>query len=264
MRTLMITGDHRRHRHYARAVHEAFGLCGLVLETRETMTPPPPEGVNEHDARNWMRHFAARDEAELRHFTDDPPPACPTHRTDKDGLNSDATATFVRDTKPDVALVYGTGLIKPPLLDALPRDTLNMHGGLSPRYRGVATLFWPFYFLEPLCAGMTLHDLVAEPDAGDIVHQATPQLHVDDGIHDIACKAVHAGVDSAVRLLEQFDTRGGWQRHRQRGSGKLFVSTDFKAHHLRVNYDLFDDRMAEHLLAGRLERREPKLIDAFA
>ena len=38
----------------------------------------------------------------------------------------------------DVALIFGTGLIKDPLYSALPADTINMHLGLSPRYRGSA------------------------------------------------------------------------------------------------------------------------------
>ena len=65
-----------------------------------------------------------------------------------------------------------------------------MHLGLSPRYRGSATLFWPFYFLEPQYCGITFHYLLDEPDAGDIIHQTLADLELNDEIFDVAWKLI--------------------------------------------------------------------------
>jgi len=164
---------------------------------------------------------------------------------------------------PDVALVFGSGLIKDPLLSVLPRQTLNLHLGLSPRYRGAATLFWPFYFLEPTYAGSTFHYLLTEPDAGEIVHQVTPELERDDTIHSVACKTVVASAEHCIRLLHMFEHKRGWQSYRQRGSGKNFLGSDFRPEHLRVIYDLFEDNLVALYLDGKLLSKTPTLIRQF-
>ena len=59
----------------------------------------------------------------------------------------------------------------------------NIHGGLSPWYRGGVTHFWPSYLLEPEYTGMTLHELTNDIDGGGIIHQNISSLNIKDGIH---------------------------------------------------------------------------------
>ncbi|BDG45790.1 MULTISPECIES: formyltransferase family protein [Parageobacillus] len=87
-------------------------------------------------------------------------------------------------------MTYGVNKIDDHVIDMLPDYAWNIHGGLSPWYRGNITLFWPFYMLRPNWAGMTIHRLTSKLDGGDIVHHSVPKLEYGDGIHDVACKAV--------------------------------------------------------------------------
>jgi len=169
----------------------------------------------------------------------------------------------LRELKADVAMIFGCGMIREPLYSALPHDAINMHLGLSPRYRGSATLFWPFYFMEPGYAGATFHHIISEPDAGEIIHQIVPDMQIDDGIHDIGAKTVITGAEAAVKLLKFRDEKGGWTRFKQRGTGKNFLNKDFRPEHLRVIYDIFNDDMVKAYLEGRLPRRKPKLVSQF-
>jgi len=140
---------------------------------------------------------------------------------------------------------------------------INLHLGLSPRYRGAACLFWPFYFMEPAFAGSTVHYIVYEPDAGNIVHQVTPELEREDGIHDVGCKTVIASARDIGKLLNRYAADGKWDLRTQKSTGKNFLYRDFRPEHLRVNYDLFNDRMVESYLAGNLTDRRPKLVRQF-
>ena len=224
------------------------------------MVPKPPANLLEHDRVNFERHFANRDEAEHTYFGDQDLPQIPILKTSHEELNSKASADFLRQHNPDVVLIFGCGLIKDELYDALPYDTINLHLGLSPRYRGAATLFWPFYFMEPAYAGTTFHYIVSEADAGDIVHQVVPKLDQSDRIHDVACKAVVRSAEEAINLLEILDSGGSWKRYSQKGTGKNFLSSDFKPEHLRVNYEVFGDDMVKQYLEGNLPSKEPKLV----
>ena len=263
MRIMWIGGNHPRHLYYINTVQKEFEICGALVELRENVVPQPPEGLAEVDARNFLRHFENRARAEDRHFGAQSMPDCPRVEVDARGLNSETSVSFVTSLNPELVLIFGCGLIKDPLYSALPRHSLNLHLGLSPRYRGSATLFWPFYFMEPSDAGSTFHYIVSEPDAGDIVHQVAPELHPDDGIHDVACKTIAASAEDAIELLRIFDAQGSWKTARQRATGKNFLDSDFRPEHLRVIYNTFNDDMVRLYLEGKLKSRTPNLVRQF-
>jgi len=77
----------------------------------------------------------------------------------------------VRRLAPDLLLsFYYRRLIPPRVLRLAPRGALNLHGSLLPRLRGRAPLNWALVEGEEE-TGVTLHHMIREPDAGDIVAQ---------------------------------------------------------------------------------------------
>jgi len=263
MKILFIGGNHPRHLFYINKIQEKLEIGGAVIQLRENLLPSPPEGINEIDRKNFIYHFKKRENAERHYFKAQAYPKCQILQVKTGSLNSAKTVKFVKSVKPDVALIFGTGMIKEPLLSTLPRNSINLHLGISPRYRGSATLFWPFYFMEPPYAGCTFHYIVNEPDAGDVVHQVVPELNMGDGIHDVACKAVVAAAVDGAKLLDIFKNKGGWKIHKQQSTGKKFLADDFKPEHLRVIYNVFNDDMVKYYLEGKLASKKPKLIRQF-
>jgi folate-dependent phosphoribosylglycinamide formyltransferase PurN len=263
MKLLWIGGSHPRHLHYINTIAKAFPLSGAIIEIRENLLPQPPEGLAETDRQNFIRHFGNREKAEQKYFGEQPFPDCPARKVTHATLNTPESVDFVRSVNPDLVLVFGSGMVRDPLFSALTQPTVNLHLGLSPRYRGAATLFWPFYFLEPPYAGSTFHFIVSEPDAGEIIHQVTPELHPDDGIHDVACKVVMQSAQDAVRLLEIYAEKGGWVTRKQKATGKNFLASDFIPEHLRVIYNVYNDDMVRQYLDGRLKCKTPSPYRQF-
>jgi len=263
MNILGISGNHPRHLYYLNTIHKTFPLAGMILEERENMVPEPPLDISEHDQNNFITHFQKRDIAESYYFRNREFPDCPTLKLETKNLNSQKTVDFVKRVKPDLVLIFGSGMIREPLLSALPHNTINLHGGLSPRYRGAATLFWPFYFMEPMYAGCTFHYIVSEPDAGGIIHQTTPPLDVTDGIHDVGCKAIIAATADMIKLLDIFNRKGEWQVFKQKGFGRNFLRSDFKPEHLKVIYGIFGDNMVKYCLEGKLSASKPILVRQY-
>lgn len=265
MRILLFSGSHPRHLYFHNKVVETGDVCGVVVFQREEIIPTAPEGTLPHDVKNFDRHFADRATSEKKIFgslsvddvfTDIPMYLCET----ESDLNSEEVASFVRELTPDVVVIFGTDLIKDPVFSALPRDKVNIHLGLSPWYKGSATLFWPFYNLQPNHAGVTIHQIVAEADAGAIIHQCVPTFEKGDGIHDIGCKAVQKVSEDIVRILKYRKMHGKFIEHKQKSSGRLYLTTSFKPEHLRVIYDLYDNKLVDEYIEGRLMTKEPKLI----
>ena len=263
MKLLLICGNHPRHIYFLNKISERFDINGAIVEIRENLLPIPPNEISDHDKINFNKHFKNREKSEQKFFGNHDFPKCSIFKTASDKLNSENTSKFVRSINPDIALIFGSHLIKEPLYSSLPYNTINLHLGLSPRYRGDATLFWPFYFLEPTYAGSTFHYIISEPDAGNIIHQVVPTLESSDGIHDVACKTVIASTNDVIKLLEIFEKNKTFSTFNQKSGGKNFLNTDFKPEHLRMIYDVFNDDIVKQYLDGNLHPKTPRLYKQF-
>ena len=238
--------------------------CAAVVMQREPLIPKLPTNIDKRDADNFIRHFNERDIVETSIFGKAAPQEIfskiPTLYCMPENLNSKETINFVREFDPQLVIIFGVNIIKDPLLGILPKDKINLHLGLSPWFRGSATLFWPFYFMQPQYAGVTFHQIVPEADAGDIVHQSAPKLENGDGIHDVSAKAVVKARTDLSKLIDIYIRDRHWSMSSQNSSGRLFLSKDFKPHHLRVIYDQFDNNIVDLYLNRGIIDNLPKLI----
>ena len=260
---MWIGGSHPRHLYYANEIHKAFPLAGAVIQQRGGMMPKQPLDISERDARLWDIHFGNRLEAENKYFGQQEFPDTETRVVSGEYLESKMTLDFVKEIDPDIVLVFGCGMIRGELAGVLPELSINLHLGLSPRYRGAATLFWPFYFLEPQWAGCTFHKIVHEPDAGDILHQVAPTLWRGDKIHDTAARAVIEATEDMTTMLGRLEEKYIWGFTNQVTTGKNFLSRDFQPPHLRNIYEVYDDDIVDQYLDGNLKQHKPKLVRQF-
>ena len=77
----------------------------------------------------------------------------------------------------DVYIVFGSSYIKGELVDFLvKKNTLNIHAGLSPYYRGTDCNFWALYDDNPHLVGATIHLLSTGLDNGPILYHAMSNL----------------------------------------------------------------------------------------
>lgn len=242
----------------------SFPLSGCIIVNRENFIPTPLTGLSDIDIENFNLHFSNRAKAEDFYFGKykDIYPSCPKFIVENN-LNSLDTVSFLNSVNPDLVLIFGSGMIKEPLFSSLPKQTINLHLGLSPRYRGAATLFWPFYFLEPQFAGSTFHYITNQPDAGDIIHQVLPTLEYGDKIHDVACKIVIESSNAALRLIQILNESGNWKKSKQKTSGKNFLEKDFIPAHLRLVYNTFNDRIVDAYLENKIGKKLPNIYKQF-
>lgn len=86
----------------------------------------------------------------------------------------------LRAWAPDLLLsFYYRRLLPAAVLETATRAALNLHGSLLPRYRGRSPTNWVLVNGETE-TGVTLHHMVARPDAGDIVAQRRVSISDDD------------------------------------------------------------------------------------
>ena len=109
-----------------------------------------------------------------------------------EGINSTETQSLLRMISPDILCVYGTYIVSDATLSTAP-VALNLHTGISPRYRGADCDFWPLYEKELNWIGATVHMCTSDIDGGSIYRTKLATLEPEDGIGAVFGRCVITG-----------------------------------------------------------------------
>jgi folate-dependent phosphoribosylglycinamide formyltransferase PurN len=90
-----------------------------------------------------------------------------------DSVNDERTIALLDEAAPALVVVHGTRIIARSVLKAINVPVMNVHAGITPRYRGVHGGYWALCDGRPDLAGSTVHLVDAGIDTGDILAQTT-------------------------------------------------------------------------------------------
>ena len=145
MKVIVLTSTFQRHGYVTNTLGAGCDVVGVWQE--EKTFRPERYARDAADETVIQQHFAARDASEARYFAADAVLRIhrgAVHRTVGAGGCSDAAEVAQMEAaRPDVVLVFGTGILREPFLSAFEGRIINIHLGLSPYYRGAGTNFWP-------------------------------------------------------------------------------------------------------------------------
>jgi folate-dependent phosphoribosylglycinamide formyltransferase PurN len=85
---------------------------------------------------------------------------------------------LMRSENPDLAVVFGTNILKESVFNIPKLGAINFHHGLVPFYRGGPPIFWEL-FNDEKEVGLTVHWITQKVDAGDVIIQHTEPLNYD-------------------------------------------------------------------------------------
>ena len=115
--------------------------------------------------------------------------------------NTPEFLTTVRELQPELLFsFYYRHMLKPDLLAVPPRGCLNLHGSYLPHYRGRCPANWVLVNGEQE-TGVTLHYMVAKPDAGDIVAQRKVPIAFEDTAATLHVKLTAAAAELFAQVL---------------------------------------------------------------
>ena len=164
IKVLIFSGTHPRHffinsifLNYKKKIKSKY-----IFMDREKMIPKTPRNLSHIDKKNFSKHFKERDQIEKKQFGKYENLISNINKKDfikisSKELNSNKILSYLKNFKADFIFIFGVDLISKKILKVIRNKNLNLHLGLSPWYRGSATFFWPFYFLQPNYVGATFH-----------------------------------------------------------------------------------------------------------
>ncbi len=112
-----------------------------------------------------------------------------------DTPNTPVMISHIASLRPDLILSFYYRRLLCPTLLALPRlGAINLHGSLLPKYRGRAPINWVLVNGETH-TGVTLHYMIEQADAGDIIAQRVVPIAFEDTALTLFEKVTQAAVE---------------------------------------------------------------------
>ncbi len=112
-----------------------------------------------------------------------------------DNINDSRWIKLLTEIAPDILLsCYFRQMIKQQVLDVPRLAAVNLHGSLLPKYRGRCPVNWQLVHGEKK-SGVTLHHMVLQADAGDIVGQKAVDVPETDTAVDLFSRLESAAAD---------------------------------------------------------------------
>lgn len=86
-------------------------------------------------------------------------------------VNDEKTLHLLQSFQPDLVIVHGTRIIAKKILQGSSATFINIHAGITPRYRGSHGAYWALANGDKKNCGVTVHLVDAGIDTGGIVAQ---------------------------------------------------------------------------------------------
>ena len=249
MKIVVLTSNSLRHKFLANTLSSYCDDALIISECK-------PQTSSFDDSKNYTKienHFLLRDKTEESFFPNDNyfiPKTLPILYKE---VNSPYVYKVIKNFKPDILIIFGSSIIKEPLISLLPTGhIINLHLGISPYYRGSGTNFWPFVNKELEYVGSTILHLDPGIDTGDIISHVQPKFEHDDDVHTIGCKVIEESVTTLIKIVEMVKKGKELQRIKQWNvpNSRYYKNNDFNEEILKKYKQNLENGLITNYLAA--------------
>lgn len=125
-----------------------------------------------------------------------------------DSINSAAAIDTILLCRPDIIIVNGTRIISRQVLEAVQVPFINMHMGITPKYRGVHGGYWAMVNDDAANCGVTVHMVNTGIDTGDVIKQKRIEVEKEDNFVTYPYIQAGEGIRLELEVLEKFEKTG--------------------------------------------------------
>ncbi|GEM_PF-2123502 len=251
---VLITSCQWRHHLGASLLAKHFNLLGIISEERKGLQSGKTE---EDDAviKAYDEECAQKEKEYFGHAVAFPLPEEKILRVGYSQAATEESYKWITDLKPDYIILFSAGIIREPLISTYKNRIINLHLGLTPYYRGSGNAFWPLALGEPEGLGATVHLVVSELDAGNILGQARPEgVEESDGPRDISNKNVISGLELLVRCIQGYADDTITPQSQRTDIGRVFRLKEYSAQAILTLKENFRNGMMGSYLEHKAKR----------
>lgn len=148
---------------------------GLVAIAAGTRLPSDVRGMRRAEQRLQEAAMGELHYLKLKGIPAEWPAGIPVQRTRS--INNEDTVARIRAARPELIVIYGTRLLREPMISSAHLGAVNAHSSLLPAYRGMRPEFWQCYRSDPAGLGLTVHVADTGMDTGDILFARSTATH---------------------------------------------------------------------------------------
>jgi methionyl-tRNA formyltransferase len=142
-----------------------------------------------------------------------------------DNINGEHTISLIKEFSPDLIVAFGVPIVSSKILDIPRFKAINLHGGISPDYKGGNTIFWPLFEGKPELAGATLHYMIKNVDSGRIIAKVYPDINPNDNELSVSCKTFKYATAEMMKIISWIKENDQLiPGEEQFGKGKLYLA----------------------------------------
>lgn len=195
-RIIVLTSDKPRHTYFIERLIESVNVVGVIRE----------EKFNHFsDAKN-MSEEQKKHSFNLSEYESRLMPSIgyqiPNLIEIKQGeINNKKLITWAKECKPTAIALFGTSILDSDWVRSYPEKIINLHLGSSPRYRGSATMFWPFYNDEIDHVASTIHIASEKVDAGAILGKVSLNPNQLENYYQYSTETIRRSIEQYPATL---------------------------------------------------------------
>ena len=116
-------------------------------------------------------------------------------------VNDKKCIETLKEINPDIVVVNGTRIISEEVLNCVNAKFVNLHAGITPKYRGSHGAYWALYNDDKENAGVTVHFVDKGIDTGNIIYQSTISVTEKDNFTTYPLLQTCVGVEDEIRAI---------------------------------------------------------------
>ena len=109
-------------------------------------------------------------------------------------VNDDKCLQILQRIDPEIVIVNGTRILSKSILHSIPAKFINMHAGITPKYRGVHGGYWAIVNNDNVNCGVTIHLVDTGIDTGSVIYQQQIEITSRDNFSTYPLLQLAAGL----------------------------------------------------------------------
>ncbi len=116
-------------------------------------------------------------------------------------VNDEECIEALKKIGPDIVVVNGTRIISEKVLNCVNATFINLHAGITPKYRGSHGAYWALYNSDAENAGVTVHLVDKGIDTGNVIYQSPITITEKDNFTTYPVLQTCVGVEDEIRAI---------------------------------------------------------------